>query len=147
MHICVNRPEWVNGWAMERRMMTSSNGNIFRVTGHLCVKFTGPRWIPHTKASDAEFEFSLICVWINGWANREAGDLRHYRAHYDVTVMDFEYFKEICTIISINHCICPVQTLNTLTVLVNLISYLLTVTGISVCLCFIINAFVVLFLL
>ena len=37
-----------------RGMMTSSNGNIFRVTGHLCVEFTGPRWIPRTKASDAE---------------------------------------------------------------------------------------------
>ena len=35
-------------------MMTSSNGNIFRVTGHLCGEFTGHRWIPHTKASDAE---------------------------------------------------------------------------------------------
>ena len=35
-------------------MMTSSNGNIFRVTGHLCGEFTGLRWIPHTKASDAE---------------------------------------------------------------------------------------------
>ena len=35
-------------------MMTSSNGTIFRVTGHLCGEFTGPRWIPHTKASDAE---------------------------------------------------------------------------------------------
>ena len=35
-------------------MMTSSNGNIFRVTGHLCGEFSGPRWIPHTKASDAE---------------------------------------------------------------------------------------------
>ena len=35
-------------------MMTSSNGNICRVTGHLCGEFTGPRWIPHTKASDAE---------------------------------------------------------------------------------------------
>ena len=34
-------------------MMTSSNGYIFRVTGHLCGDFTGPRWIPHTKASDA----------------------------------------------------------------------------------------------
>ena len=32
--------------------------------------------------------FSLICVWINGWVNnREAGDLRRYRSHYDVTVM------------------------------------------------------------
>ena len=35
-------------------MMTSSNGNIFRVTGHLCGEFTGPRWIPHTKTSDTE---------------------------------------------------------------------------------------------
>ena len=34
-------------------MMTSSNGNIFRVTGPLCGEFTGSRWIPHTKASDA----------------------------------------------------------------------------------------------
>ena len=32
--------------------------------------------------------FSLICVWINGWVNnREAEDLRRYRAHYDVIVM------------------------------------------------------------
>ena len=35
-------------------MMTSSNGNILRVNGHLCGEFTGPRWIPHTKASDTE---------------------------------------------------------------------------------------------
>ena len=33
--------------------------------------------------------FPLICVWINGWVNnREAGDLRRYRAHYDVIVMN-----------------------------------------------------------
>ena len=35
-------------------MMTSSNGNIFRVTGNMCGEFTGLRWIPRTKASDAE---------------------------------------------------------------------------------------------
>ena len=35
-------------------MITSSNGHIFRVTGPLCGEFTGHRWIPHTKASDAE---------------------------------------------------------------------------------------------
>ena len=35
-------------------MMTSSNGNTFRVTGHLCGEFTGQRWIPRTMASDAE---------------------------------------------------------------------------------------------
>ena len=34
------------------------------------------------------FVFSLICVWINDWVNnREAGDLRRNRAHYDVIVM------------------------------------------------------------
>ena len=32
--------------------------------------------------------FSLICVWINDWVNnREAGDLRRHRSHYDVNVM------------------------------------------------------------
>ena len=37
--------------------MTSSNRNIFRVTGLLCGEFTGYRWIPRTKASDAELWF------------------------------------------------------------------------------------------
>ena len=33
--------------------------------------------------------FSSIYVWINGWVNNgEAGDLRRYRAHYDVNVMN-----------------------------------------------------------
>ena len=31
---------------------------------------------------------SLICAWINAWVNnRETGDLRRHRAHYDVIVM------------------------------------------------------------
>ena len=45
-------------------MMMSSNGNIVRDTGHLCGEFTGPRWIPRTKARDAElwyfFDLRLI---------------------------------------------------------------------------------------
>ena len=45
-------------------MMTSSNGNIFRVTGLLCGEFTGHRWIPRTKASDAELRCFL-------WSPRE----------------------------------------------------------------------------
>ena len=60
-------------------MVASSNGNIFRVTGHCYGEFIGHRWIPRTKVSDA---------WINGWVNnREAGDLRRHRTHYDVIVM------------------------------------------------------------
>ena len=69
--------------------MTSSNGNIFRVTGHLCGKFTGPRWIPAqrpvTRSFDVFFDLRLINGWVN---NRKAGDLRRYRAHYDVMVMN-----------------------------------------------------------
>ena len=39
---------------------------------------------------------SLTCAWINGWVNTaEAGDLRHHRAHYDVTVMLWKQAK--CT--------------------------------------------------
>ena len=34
----------------------------------------------------------FICVWINCWENnREAGDLRRYRAHYDVIVMSMQH--------------------------------------------------------
>ena len=43
---------------------------------------------PHKGQWRGALVFSLICVWINGWVNnREAGDLRRYRAHYDVIVM------------------------------------------------------------
>ena len=74
-------------------MMTSSNENIFRVTGHLCGEFTGPARgpvnSPHKGQWRGELIFSLICARINGWVNTgEAGDLRRHRAHYDVIVMD-----------------------------------------------------------
>ena len=43
---------------------------------------------PHKGQWREALMFSLICVWINGWENnREAGDLRRYRAYYDVIVM------------------------------------------------------------
>ena len=72
-------------------MMKSSHGNIFRVTGPLFGEFTGHRWIPSTKANDAEhWCFLWFCARINGWVNNgEAGDLRCHRAHYDVTVITF----------------------------------------------------------
>ena len=58
-------------------MMTSSNGNIFCIIGPLWGEFAGDRWIPLTKASDAEFWCSLICTWTNGWANnRDTDDFR-----------------------------------------------------------------------
>ena len=49
---------------LSSHMKTSSNGNIFRVTGPVCGEFTGPRWFPHTKATDAE-------LWCFLWSTPE----------------------------------------------------------------------------
>ena len=47
---------------------------------------------PHKGQYRGALMFSLICAWINGWVNHcEAGDLRHHRVHYDVTVMDIKF--------------------------------------------------------
>ena len=43
---------------------------------------------PHKGQWRGALMFSLICAWINGWVNnRETGNLRRHRAHYDVIVM------------------------------------------------------------
>ena len=50
---------------------------------------------PHKGQWRGALMFFFICVWINGWVNnREAGDLRRYRAHYDVIVMISRYWAE-----------------------------------------------------
>ena len=66
-------------------MMASSNGNIFRVTGPLLGESIGHR--PVTRRFDFLSD-SPICTWTHGLSNnRGAGDLRHHRAQYHVTVM------------------------------------------------------------
>ena len=57
----------------------------------------GIHWSPvnslHKEPVTRSFMLYLICAWIKGWVNnREAGDLRRHRAHYDVTVMCFWKF-------------------------------------------------------
>ena len=43
---------------------------------------------PHKCQWHGALMFTLICVWMNDWVNnRQAGDLRGYRSHYDVIVM------------------------------------------------------------
>ena len=43
---------------------------------------------PHKGQWHEALMFSLICFWITGWVNNhEAGDLRRYHAHYDVSAM------------------------------------------------------------
>ena len=76
-------------------MMTSSNGNMFRVTGFVRGIHRRLRGIhrspvnsPHTDQWRGALMCSLICAWTGSWVNnQDAGDLRRHRTHYDVTVM------------------------------------------------------------
>ena len=68
------------------RMMTSSNGNIFHVTGHLCGEFTSHRWIPCTKDSVVELlMFSLICA-LNKWLSKQSWDCAYYEVIIIISV-------------------------------------------------------------
>ena len=67
---CLNQKSYTNGFTQDTVciiangiMMTSSNGNLFRVTGHLCGEFTGPGEFPAqrpvTRSSDVFFDLRL----------------------------------------------------------------------------------------
>ena len=86
--------------------MTSSNGSIFRATGHLCGEFTGHRWIPRTKASDAELWCLLSSAlnkrlrkqWWGWWFEtpsyplwRHSNDLRDLEVTISQWVYDSQY--------------------------------------------------------
>ena len=66
---------------------------------------------PHKGQWRGALMFSLICARINDWVNnREAGDLRRHRGHYDVIVMKTvnQY-----TLLSITGDSTPILTFNT----------------------------------
>ena len=69
---------------------------------------------PHKGQWRGALMFSLICSWINVWVNNhEAGDLRCYRAHYDVIVMIIQDpgLRNIrCVSYHQAHCIVTIQT-------------------------------------
>ena len=52
----------------DKSMMTSSNGNIFRVTSPLCGEFTGPGEFPAQRPMKRIFDVSLICAWESLWS-------------------------------------------------------------------------------
>ena len=69
-------------------MMTSSNGKFPRYWPFVRRIHRSPVNSPHKGQWRGALMLSFICTWINGWVNnREAGDLRGHRAHYDVIVM------------------------------------------------------------
>ena len=68
----------------------------FRITGHFICAGISPVPVnsPHIGQWCGALMFTLICARINGWVNnREAGDLRRIRAHYNVIVMMKQSFN------------------------------------------------------
>ena len=69
-------------------MMTSSNGKFSALLPFVRGIRRSPVNSPHKSQWRGALMFSLICAWTNSWVNnREAGDLRHHCAHYNVIVM------------------------------------------------------------
>ena len=76
-------------------MMTSSNGNILINIPRYWPFVRGIHWSPVNSPHKGQWcgalMFTLICARVNcSVNNREAGDLRRYRTHYDVIVMSHE---------------------------------------------------------
>ena len=74
---------------MPQYIMTSSNGNIFRITGPLWGEFAGA--FHSQRVSNPAFDV-FFDVRLNKQLQKRlrAGDLRCHRAHYGVTVMASE---------------------------------------------------------
>ena len=79
----------MNSRHIQSDMMMSSNGNIGpRYWPFVRGIHRSPVNSPHKGQWRGTLMCSLICAWIDGWVNnREAGNLRHHRAHYDVMVI------------------------------------------------------------
>ena len=78
--------DWCNYWSIPwwRHQMET-----FSALLAICAENSPvPVNSPHKGQWREALMFTLICARINGWVNnREAGDFRRYRAHYDVIVM------------------------------------------------------------
>ena len=68
-YVC--RSWYLTRWSHAQFMMTSSNGNIFRVTGPLCGEFTGPGEFPTqrpvTRSFDVFFDLRLNKLLSKQW--------------------------------------------------------------------------------
>ena len=63
-------------------MMTSSNGNIFRVTGHLCGEFTGLGEFPAQRLVTQSFDVFFDLRLNKRLSKQPLGcDLRRHRGH------------------------------------------------------------------
>ena len=93
VHVTRNGPsQWTNYKIIMSLLRCLLWGQIMMTWSRYWSFVRGIHWStvisPHKGQWRGALMFSLICAWIKAWVNnREAGDLRPYRAHYDVTVM------------------------------------------------------------
>ena len=88
------KPWHEGGWPASKYCITSKpwwRHQLETVSALLAIcAGNSPVNSPQKGQSRGALMFSLICSWMNGWVNnREAGDLRRHRAHYDVIVMSW----------------------------------------------------------
>ena len=78
-----------HSFILEQFMMTSYNENIFALLAFVRGIHRPPVNSHLNGQGRVAVMFSLTCAWINGWVNNrnKDGDLRRYRAHYEVTGM------------------------------------------------------------
>ena len=79
-----NASAWIFRKSWWRHQMETLSALLTLCAGNSPVTGKFPLQRPLTRS----FDFSLIWDWIHSWVNnRDAGDLKHHRAHYDVIVM------------------------------------------------------------
>ena len=96
--------------------MTSSNGNIFRVTGHLCGKFTGPRSFDvffdlrlNKRLSKQPwgwwFETPALSLWrhrnVTHWSLEDVAAISNVQQHGGWYLECFEQSSKHCQMISL----------------------------------------------
>ena len=67
----------------------------------------GIHWSPMNSSHKGQWRgalmLPLICAWISRWVNnRDAGDWRRHRAHYDVTVMNISIFQTVFFVLMVS---------------------------------------------
>ena len=82
---CLDNPGYTNTWW--RHQMETASALLALCAGNSPVTAHKCQW-------RGALMLSLICARINGWLNnREAGDLRRHRAHYDVTAITCRFLE------------------------------------------------------
>ena len=107
---CMNIINYPFPAPLAKYMMTSSTGNIFRVTGPLCGEFTGPGEFPTqrpvTRSFDVFFDLRLnkrLCKQQWGWwfetpswsLWRQCNDLLNFKFDWNMFVYNFSHISPI----------------------------------------------------